>query len=73
VQRREHVTVALPLLGRVQLPHPKDMAYYAGIGALVAVELLEWPVGVALAAGHALVGQRHNRALEEFGEALEDA
>jgi len=73
VQRREHVTVALPLVGRVQLPHPNDMAYYGGIGALVALELLEWPAAVALAVGHALISQKHNRALEEFGEALEDA
>src|SRR5689334_22897339 len=73
VQRREHVTVALPLLGRVQLPHPQDMAFYAGIGGLVALELLEWPAAIALAVGHALLGQKHNRVLEEFGEALEDA
>ncbi len=73
VQRREHVTLALPLLGRVQLPHPQNMAYYAGLGALAALELVEWPAAVALAVGHALTSQRHNRALDEFGEALEDA
>ena len=73
VQRREHITVALPLLGRVQLPHPHDMAYYGGIVGLVALELLEWPAAAALAVGHALTSQRHNRALEEFGEALEEA
>jgi len=49
------------------------MAYYAGVGALVALELLEWPAAVALGIGHALTSQRHNRALSEFGEALEDA
>jgi hypothetical protein len=73
VQRREHVTVSLPLLGRVQLPHPQDMAYYGGIGALVVLEMLEWPAAVALAVGHALTSQHHNRALDEFGQALEDA
>jgi hypothetical protein len=73
VERREHVTLALPLVGKVQLPHPNDMAYYGGIGALVALELLEWPAAVALAVGHALISQKHNRALSEFGEALEDA
>jgi hypothetical protein len=72
VRQKETVRVALPMIGGVTLPRPQDMAYYLGIGALVALEMLEWPAAVALAAGHALVNQHHNRALEEFGEALEE-
>src|SRR4051794_18369112 len=72
VQRREHLSMALPLIGNVELPHPQDLAYYAGVATLVALEVLEWPVAVALAAGHALTSQHHNRVLEEFGEALEE-
>ena len=72
VKERQHVHLSLPVIGRVELPQPNDMAFYAGVGALVALELMEWPAAVALAAGHALLNQHHNRALEEFGEALEE-
>lgn len=73
VQHKEHINLSLPVIGRISLPHPQDMAFYAGVAALVALEMLEWPAGVALAVGHALTSQRHNRVLEEFGEALEEA
>ena len=66
------MAVSLPGLGEVRLPHPQDLAYYAGVGTLVALELLEWPAAVALAAGHALTSRHHNRVLEEFGAALEE-
>jgi hypothetical protein len=46
----------------VDLPPPRELAYLGGIAALTAVELIEWPVGLALAAGHLVVtrarGQR---------------
>ena len=67
------LTVGVPLFGEVTLPHPRDAAFYAGVGVLVALELLDWPAAVALAVGHALVGAQQHRRLQEFGEALEDA
>jgi hypothetical protein len=70
---KEHVVMALPVIGRVELPHPRDLGFYAGVGALVALQLLEWPAGVAIAIGHALAGQHQNRVITEFGEALEQA
>lgn len=72
VERREHLAISLPFVGQVKLPHPQDLAFYAGVGALVAVELLEWPAAVALGVGHALTSRSHNRVLEEFGAALEE-
>ncbi|WP_211177627.1 hypothetical protein [Pseudonocardia acidicola] len=44
---------------------PADLAYYAGLGALTAFELIEWPVALAIGAGTALArsgrssGERH--------------
>jgi hypothetical protein len=66
------IAINLPLLGNVKLPPPEQMAYYAGIGALVALEVVEWPVALVLAVGHALITQQHNHTLHEFGQALED-
>jgi hypothetical protein len=72
VNRLEHLIVELPVLGQIRLPKPEHLAFYAGIGVLVAVELLEWPAALALGVGHALLEQHHNRAIREFGEALEE-
>lgn len=70
---RENIAIEVPFVGPVKLPRPQDTAYYAGIGLLAALELLEWPAAIALAIGHALIGQQQSRKLREFGEALEDA
>lgn len=65
--------VHLPLMGRVVLPAPAHLAWYAGIGALVAVEVIEWPVALVLVAGKMLADNRSNSALRDFGNALEEA
>lgn len=73
VQHAEHIALRIPGIGQVRLPRPEHLAFYAALGALVALEILEWPAAVVLAAGHALTSQGHNRAITEFGEALEEA
>jgi hypothetical protein len=34
---------------------------------------MEWPIAVAIGAGHLLAQQNHLRLLHDFGEALEEA
>ena len=63
----------LPVLGTVRLPEPQRLTYYAAVGALGVLGMLEWPVALVLAGGHALAADQHNRAVQQFGEALEDA
>jgi hypothetical protein len=74
-QIREGETFALnlPLIGQVEIPRPEALAYYGGLAALAALELIDWPVAVVIAAGHLLASNHHNRLLEELGEAIEDA
>ena len=43
------------------------------LGALAAVEIIEWPVALVLGVGHALMQNEHSRVAQEVGEALEDA
>jgi len=38
-------------LGPVGVPSPRKTAYYLGLGALAALEVVEWPVAAAIAAG----------------------
>ncbi|BBY49541.1 hypothetical protein MARA_30090 [Mycolicibacterium arabiense] len=65
--------VNLPVVGRIRVPRPEHLAYYGALGALAALEIIEWPIALAIAAGHVLVENQHgNRIVEEIGEALED-
>jgi hypothetical protein len=66
-------TLDLPLLGRLRLPRPEQLAFYGALGALAAVEIIEWPVALVLAAGHVLVQNEHSRVAKEIGEAMEEA
>jgi hypothetical protein len=74
-QIREGETFALnlPVIGQVEIPRPEALAYYGGLAALAAFELIDWPVALVIAAGHLLASNHHNRLLEEIGEAIEDA
>lgn len=67
----DELGIHLPLIGVVRLPAPQQLAYYCAVAALVALEVIEWPVALLITAGHALTQQQHNKSLEEFGEVLE--
>ena len=73
VDDASHITLTLPVLGTVRLPEPQRLTFYAAIGALGVLGVLEWPVALVLAGGHALASDQHNRAVQQFGDALEDA
>ena len=54
-------------------PAPEYLAFYAGIGVMAAVGIMEWPVVVTVAIGHTLMTAQHNKTLQSLGEALEEA
>ena len=64
---------SLPVVGTVTLPQPQSLAWYAGIGVLAACGIIEWPVAGVVAVGKLLADNRHSKALEEFGDALDQA
>ena len=72
IRKGETFAVDLPMIGQVQIPRPDQLAYFGGLAALAAFELIDWPVAVVIAAGHILANNHHNRVLEELGEAMED-
>lgn len=39
---------------RSRLPSPKQTAYYAGLGLLGVLEIIEWPVAIAIGVGTAI-------------------
>jgi hypothetical protein len=73
VREGETFVVNLPLLGQTEIPRPEQLAYYGGLAALAAFELIDWPVALVIAAGHLLAANHHNKLLEELGEAMEEA
>jgi hypothetical protein len=73
IRKAESFAVQLPIVGRVRIPRPEQLAYYAGLAALAAIEIIDWPVALIIATGHALANQHHNRVAEELGEAIEEA
>jgi hypothetical protein len=50
--------------------HPQGLAFYAGLGAVVALEVIDWPVALVAAFAHALA-QTHNRTAEQLAEGLD--
>lgn len=67
------VRIVFEGIGTVELPPREDLASFAGLGCLAVIGILEWPLAGVLAAGHVLSRNSHNKALHEFGEALEAA
>jgi hypothetical protein len=63
----------VPVLGRVELPPPDQLAFMGGIVTLAVVGVMEWPVALVLTAGHLLAHNRHVQLLRDFGKALEEA
>jgi hypothetical protein len=72
IREGETFVINLPVLGQTEIPRPEQLAYYGGLAALAALELIDWPVALVIAAGHVLASNHHNRLLEELGEAMEE-
>ncbi len=74
VAQGKKYSVDLPILGRVMVPPPEQLAIYAALGGLAVLELIDWPVALAMGVGSALVS-RHLSDLEareaELAEAIE--
>jgi hypothetical protein len=58
VRDADRFALQLPIVGRAPFPRPDQLAFYGALAALVAVELVEWPVAIAIGAGHAIVSHR---------------
>ncbi|MFG1880890.1 hypothetical protein [Micromonospora sp. NPDC049102] len=64
--------VALPMLGEVAVPPPDKVAYYAGLGVLAALQVIEWPLALVITAGHVLADQHFSGLVRGVGEALQE-
>jgi len=73
IREGETFVVNVPVLGQLEIPRPEQLAYYGGLAALAALELIDWPVAVVIATGHLLASNHRNKILEELGDAMSEA
>ncbi|MEU6578016.1 hypothetical protein [Streptomyces sp. NPDC046805] len=69
----DHTTTVHMGALRLELPPADQLVFLAGLGLLTALEVIEWPVALAVGVGHELSRNHHSKVLREFGEALEEA
>ncbi|MCV7193264.1 hypothetical protein [Mycolicibacterium brumae] len=67
VSEAERFSVQLPLLGKVGVPSPRQLAFYGVLGGLAALQVIDWPVAVAVGVGHLVT----TRTLTQRVEAAE--
>ena len=73
VAEKNSLRVDVPVIGTLTLPPPQQLAYVGGIVALAALDVIDWPVGLVLVAGHVLATRSRNKIVQDFGDALEEA
>jgi hypothetical protein len=64
VRGAETFAVTLPVLGRVRVPGPDQLAYYTALAGVAALEIIDWPIALAIGAGHALVSSQHHKVAQ---------
>ncbi len=57
VSRAEKLSVRIPMAGKVAVPPPDQLAFFAALGLLTAVGLLDWPVVLAAGVGQVVVAR----------------
>jgi hypothetical protein len=67
------IVVQVPGIAQLHLPPLDQIGFLGGIATLALIQIIEWPVAVALTVGHILAHNRHHALLRDFGEALDRA
>ncbi|OBI10140.1 hypothetical protein A5679_07430 [Mycobacterium scrofulaceum] len=73
IREAESMRLNVPMLGQVRVPRADHLAFYGGLAALAAIQILDWPMVLLLGAGQALAESQHSRVVRGFGDALSDA
>jgi hypothetical protein len=60
VERAKKFSVHVPVVGRVSVPAADQLAFYGMLGILAAVNVIDWPVALAIGVGGAVVARHVN-------------
>jgi hypothetical protein len=64
----------VPLLGiTIGKPDRGSLAWYAGLGLMGALDVIDWPVALVVGVSHALATQARNPEVREAAEGTEAA
>jgi hypothetical protein len=70
---------AAPQSGDVTLPmvhfrvSPEHLAYFAALGVLTALEVIEWPLTAVMIGGQILATHAHRRIVRELASGVDEA
>jgi len=67
---RNPPSVRVPALGRINLPDKPALFWYAGLGTMAAVEIIEWPVAVLIAGTHFIESHTRNRDIQQLADGI---
>lgn len=67
------MAVSLLVVRQVGIPRPENWHTTVALAVMAAAEIVDWPVAVAFAAGHAPDRVPHDRVAQELGEAIDDS
>ena len=71
IRRARRPSVTLPFTDtKINLPDAPALAWYAGMGAMAAAELVEWPVALLIAGTHFIENHSHSRDIEELADGI---
>ncbi len=74
IERLRHGPPAVEVPGtrtKVNLPDRAGLLWYAGIGAMAAIELVEWPIALLLAGTHFVENHSRSRDMQELAEGVD--
>jgi hypothetical protein len=52
---------------------PEHLAYFAALGVLTALEVIEWPLTAVMIGGQILASHAHRRIVREFAAGVDEA
>ncbi len=52
----------------VSKPSRSSLAWYVGLGAMVALEVIEWPLALLVGASHALATHSRSDGVKQFAD-----
>ncbi|MEZ2391002.1 hypothetical protein AB6813_15950 [bacterium RCC_150] len=57
-------------IGTITLPHPQTLAFLGGVGVLVAIGMIEWPIAALFVVARLFAGSTKSATLRGLAEAL---
>ena len=70
VAEAQRFSIKLPLVGPVRVPPPDQLAFLGALGALVALELIDWPLALAMGIGSVVVSHQLSSLKDSEPKAL---